>query len=559
MDPSRYNIQVHRPRIFGLPHFLYALALAFSLIGPSPSAAWAVPSVEIAPPVSTEPTSKVALAEERVTRLRQQIADILKEKALRKARVGLEVLEARSGTEVLNHNADTPFNPASNTKILTTAAALSSLGPDFRYRTVLLAAPVDGESSAAPAGVVHGDVFLQGSGDPSLDSESLAELASKLHRTGIERIDGEIRLDNNLRDIAELTKEPDPPSYGTSALILSGDRYSVHVSPGEVGHSAAVWIGPREPYFVLHNLVRTVRGKRSRIVVDHERSGNQLIVTVRGRIGVLSRPVTARKRLADTSFWAAATLLQALTDFGITVQGGVRIGPPPRGPLMVIAEHSSAPLSRICRVINKDSNNFVADILFKTLGGARFGLPGTLEKGARAVAEWLRPLGLEPARVHLVNGSGLTHDNRLRPADLGQLLFKLYHSLDLGPEFVQSLAVGGIDGTISHRFHGTLTGRVRGKTGTLSGVSVLSGYVGDQPGVMIFCIFVEGFHGRRLAAIRQAQARIVEALMRFVRDGQNPQEVPRALPLSPELSPPPDDAEPAPASGDAADDGDDEA
>src|SRR5205085_1535725 len=153
-------------------------------------------------------------------------------------------------------------------------------------------------------------------------------------------------------------------------------------------------------------------------------------------------------------------------------------------------------------------NNFVADSLFKTLGGVRFGLPGTLEKGARAVAEWLQPLGFAPERMHLVNGSGLTHENRLRPADLGQLLYKLYHSLDLGPEFLQSLAVGGIDGTIHNRFHGQTIGLVRGKTGTLSGVSVLSGYVGDRPGVMIFCIFVEGFGGRRLAGIRQAQARI---------------------------------------------------
>jgi D-alanyl-D-alanine carboxypeptidase/D-alanyl-D-alanine-endopeptidase (penicillin-binding protein 4) len=521
-------------------------------IGLLPAAARPSPSLPMAS--TSEPEASGGLREERVTRLRQQIADILKTKVLRRAHVGVEVLEAKSGTELLNHNADAPFNPASNTKIFTTAAALSSLGPDFRYRTVLLAAPAGSGSEAggASAGVLRGDLFLQGSADPSLTPESLAELASNLHRAGIERIEGDVRLDNQLRDVAALTSEAEPQSYGTGALILGGDRYSVHVSPGEVGQGAVVWVGPRLPYFVVHSLVRTVRGKRSRIVVDHERHGDQLLVTVRGRIGVANPGVTVRKRLADSSPWAVATLAQALTDFGITVSGKVRIGPPPRGPLTIVAEHSSEPLSRICRVINKDSNNFVADSLWKTVGAARFGLPGTLEKGARAVSEWLQPLGFKPERVHLINGSGLTHANRLRPVDLGQLLFKLYHSFDLGPEFVQSLAVGGVDGTISNRFHGVLAGRVRGKTGTLSGVSVLSGYVGDQPGVMIFCIFVEGFRGRFLPAVRQIQARIVEALMRFVHDDKTSNEPPHILPESPDV--PPSTTEP-PAGSDGDDEG----
>lgn len=496
-----------------------------------------------------QPVAAATIREDaRAFRLRQQISDILKMPLLRRARVGVEILKANSGAEVLNHNADALFNPASNTKILTTAAALSTLGSDFRYRTVLLATPQNADLSVAetPAlsrGILHGDVFLQGSGDPLLHPQDLATLAKNLRRAGIEHIDGAVRLDNQLRDIATLTGAAAAPSYGHGALMLNGDRYSVHVTPGELGHAAVVWVGPRQPYFVLHNLVKTVRGQRSRVLVDHERRDGQLVVTVRGRIGIKSRLVRVRRQLADSNAWVAATLGAALTDFGITVRDGVKIGPPPPGPLQVVAEYTSEPLSKICHVINKDSNNFVADNLFKTLGAARYGLPGTLEKGARAVAEWLLPLGFGPGRVHLVNGSGLTHDNRLRPADLGQLLYKLYHSLELGPEFLQSLAIGGIDGTIHHRFHGSLAGLVRGKTGTLSGVSVLSGYVGDRPGqdVMIFCIFIEGFRGRRLTAIRQAQAQIVEALMRFVRDGERPggpaftpREPPTEVPAAPD-------------------------
>lgn len=532
-----------RPRAAGLALLVWIL----------PTVAWSGPTLRLPRPAEAE--SGAVLREARAARLREQIAEILKTPALRKVRVGLSVLEAATGNEVLNHNADAPFNPASNTKIFTTAAAMATLGPDFRYRTVLLAPP-PADSSAEP-GVIRGDLFLQSTGDPSLSPEGLAEVARSLRGAGIERIEGEVRLDSQIRDIEALKTSKEAPSYGGGALILSADRYAVHVQPGDQGHPAGVWIGPRQPYFVVHNLVRTVRGKRSRIVVDHSRRDGQLVVTVRGKIGVGSRPVTVKKRLADSSAWAAATLAQAFSDFGIAVRGGVRVGPPPPGPLAVVAEHTSEPLSRICHVINKDSNNFVADALFKTLGAARFGLPGTLEKGSRAVSEWLEPLGFKPERVHLVNGSGLTHSNRLRPIDLGQLLYQLYHSLELGPEFVQSLAVGGIDGTIHHRFHGGMSGLVRGKTGTLSGVSVLSGYVGDQPGVMIFCIFVEGFRGRKLAAIRQAQTRIVESLMRFVRDGQGAHPPVISQPVLPESAPVPAPA-PADSSQDSGEGGDDD-
>jgi D-alanyl-D-alanine carboxypeptidase/D-alanyl-D-alanine-endopeptidase (penicillin-binding protein 4) len=240
-----------------------------------------------------------------------------------------------------------------------------------------------------------------------------------------------------------------------------------------------------------------------------------------------------RQRVGFATEWAVAILQQALADAGIVVRGAVQIGPPPAGPLRALAIHYSEPLADICRVVNKDSNNYVADAIWKTLGAERFGLPGTLEKGAQAVSEWLAPLGLSPSRVHLVNGSGLTYENRVRPEDLGQLLYKLYHSLDLGPVFMQTLAVGGIDGTIHYRFRGPLSGLVRGKTGTLNGVSVLSGYVGAQPGVLIFTIFVEGFRPRRLEAIRQAQATLVEEMMRCLRDGGAPLAIPALSPTKP--------------------------
>jgi len=487
----------------------------------------------------------------RVGQLRKKISEFLGGGLLRRLHVGLTVRDAQTGELMISHNATTPFNPASNTKILTTGAALSVLGADYRYRTVLLgpvASSTEADSSEPSGsnkdGVIHGSVFLQGSGDPSLTPAGLVQLAMELRRQDIHRIEGDVLIDNQFRDLKQLTAQPGAPVYGPGALMINRDSYTVRVEPGSVGRSANAWVDPRSAFFRLHNLAKTVRGKKSRLSIDHSLIGDHMVVTLRGRIGSQRGRVALRKRLGNSTAWATAILSQALADFGITLSGQVRIGAAPPGPYRILAEHLSEPLSEICRIVNKDSNNFVADVIFKTLGAERFGLPGTLEKGARAVAEWLEPQGVLPAQVKVVNGSGLTYENRIRPGDLEQILYRLYHSLSLGPVFLQTLAVGGVDGTIHHRFRGPMVGQVRGKTGTLNGVSVLSGYVGAQPGVLIFTIFVEGFRNRRLDAIRQLQARIVEELHRYLRAEVPVQSAP-VLPVvtTPEAAPPESDSE----------------
>ncbi|MFO0574402.1 MAG: D-alanyl-D-alanine carboxypeptidase/D-alanyl-D-alanine-endopeptidase [Polyangia bacterium] len=508
------------------------------------------------PPTPREDLRELPLRSPRLGRLQAQLHALVNSSTLRRLRVGVMVRDAYSGAELFSQSADSPFNPASNTKIITTAAALSVLGADFRYRTALLSPAAAAEAiGSREDGVLTGDLFVQGSGDPSLTPAGIEELARSLARLGVRRIEGDVRLDGQVRSLDELVASGGAAAaYGGGGLLLSRDSYTVRIEPGSAGGGASVRLEPASPYFVLHNRVRTVRGKRSRVSVDHSRRDDHLEVTVTGRIGTQRHRLSVRKKLVDSSAWAVATLHRALSDLGITVSGAVRVGPPPSGPLRVLAEHRSAPLSDICRVVNKDSNNFVAEVVWKTLGAARFGLPGTLEKGARAAAEWLAPMGIDPARVHLVNGSGLTYENRLRPRDLSQLLFQLYHDLDLGPELLQSLAVGGIDGTIKGRFRGGSVGLVRAKTGTLNSVSVLSGYVGTHPGALVFTIFVEGFRGRRLTAVRQAQARIVEELLRFVRSDEQLAPAVPSVPLVP--APPGPESPESPENKDDPDDED---
>jgi D-alanyl-D-alanine carboxypeptidase/D-alanyl-D-alanine-endopeptidase (penicillin-binding protein 4) len=445
--------------------------------------------------------------EQRIAQLRERLLAVLHDGPLSRTKVGVEVMQASNGDVLFAHNAAVQFNPASNTKMLTTAAAMSYLGPDFRYHTSLHGPEPDAD------GVVHGDVVLRGSGDPSLSTTDVAEIARDLSARGVKRIEGDLLADPRFhaRD-----RNADVGGDGDGALIMNRNTYGVRVRPGDIGRPALVTPEPRVDLFAVENQTTTVHGKRSRLRIDSYRKDDRLVITVRGRIADNRGEYVDMRRLADGSLLAASVLRGAMNDFGIELTGRVRAGNAAAPALL--AEHVSAPLADVCKISNKPSNNFVAEAIYKTLGGELYGIPGTLAKGTRAVADFLSSAGIKPGSYKIVNGSGLTHENRITPADLSSLLRKIYYDLSVAPEFLASLAIAGIDGTIRNRFLGTdAVGLVRAKTGTLSGVSALSGYVGDKDDVLIFSIFVQGFRQRRMNEVRHAQVRMVEAMLSYLR------------------------------------------
>jgi serine-type D-Ala-D-Ala carboxypeptidase/endopeptidase (penicillin-binding protein 4) len=465
--------------------------------------------------------------EQRIAKLRDRLVAVLHEPPLNRTKVGVEVMQASNGDVLFAHNAAVQFNPASNTKMLTTAAAISYLGADYRYHTALYGPEPDAD------GVVHGDVVLRGSGDPSLITTDVAEIARALSARGVKRIEGDLFADPRFHARGH---KADDAGDGEGALILNRNTYGVRVRPGDVGHPALVSVEPKVELFGVENQTSTVHGKRSRLRIDSYRKDDRLIITVRGRIADNRDDYVDLRRLADGSLLAASVLRSAFGDFGVELTGRVRAGN--IAATTMLAEHVSAPLSDVCRISNKPSNNFVAEAIYKTLGGELYGAPGTLAKGTRAVMDYLTSAGIKPGAYRIVNGSGLTHENRITPQDLSSLLRKIYYDLSVAPEFMSSLAVAGIDGTIRNRFMGTdAVGLVRAKTGTLNGVSALSGYVGEKDDVLIFSIFVEGFRHRRTNEVRHAQVRMVEAMLSYLRSdhaspnaGERNDEIPAAAP-----------------------------
>ena len=322
-------------------------------------------------------------------------------------------------------------------------------------------------------------------------------------------------------------------------LVVNHGLMLVRVRPGaEVGLPAEVTTTPADPSFVIHNEARTKLHRHSRITVRLKVAGARIEVDVDGRIAPGRPGLLFRRRVPQQALYAAALMRASLGAAGIVVRDDARVEavPPPKPGRAVplLAAHESAPLAILLRKINKDSENDYAERVLEAAGAEVYGGAPTQDKGVRLLREVIGELGLPPGSYVPRNGSGLGHANRITADAMAALLRTLYLDPRVGPELLQSLSVGGIDGTTRNRFKGTLAAeRVRAKTGTLRGKSCLSGLVGDGPDVLAFSILVEGLRGRSLAAVRGAQVGCVNAMMRYVYEARGGPLAPGAAPGAP--------------------------
>ena len=475
---------------------------------------------------------------DRIVRMQEALREILHDSVLRRTRVGMRVIEARTGRVFFETRGQVLMDPASNQKVLATTTALMRLGAEWRFRTEL-SGPAPG-----PDGVVVGDVYLRGSGDPTVTAFDLDAMAEALVRRGVRSIAGAVVADPRRLGADEPTVEDEGEDAANETadeadraaplsklsprapLVVSHGLISIQVRPGaEAGARAEVTTRPADSSFVIHDSVRTKPKGRPRVSARLSVTGGRIQIDVDGRV-TLGRPgLVLRRRVPQQALFAAALLRAALTSAGISVRDDARVeaAPPPRAGHLtpLLALHESAPLGVLLRKINKDSENDYAERVLEAAGAEVYGGPATEDKGVRLLREVIGELGLPPSSYVPRNGSGLGHANRITAEAMSALLRALYLDPRVGPELLQSLSVGGVDGTTRNRFKGTLAAeRVRAKTGTLAGKSCLSGLVGDGPDVLAFSILVEGLRGRSLHAVRSAQVTCVNAMMRYVREAR---------------------------------------
>ncbi|HEX7058591.1 MAG TPA: D-alanyl-D-alanine carboxypeptidase/D-alanyl-D-alanine-endopeptidase [Solirubrobacterales bacterium] len=359
---------------------------------------------------------------------------------------GLMVIDAVTGRQVCGRAVDRARPLASNMKLFTTSTALARLGPDIRIPTKVLS---DGRLDQD--GILHGSLYLQGGGDPALGSPAFYDRFRGGLGTNLFALKRQIRV-AGIRAV-------------TGRLFADDTVFDRLRGVADSGFAVSPYIGPL-----------------SGLAFDSGYSGPD-----------------GRSFARDPAKTAATALARSLRKAGVRVRARVALRAAPaeaRG----VATIRSPSLTRLVEQTAVYSDNFYAETLLKLIG-ARLGDEGSTAAGAEVVARFARSLGSD---VHAVDGSGLTRSNRASPAQVVRLLQGV-RGTEVGDEFIQDLALAGREGTVADRMHGSAAeGRCRTKTGTLTGVSNLSGYCFNRSGrVMIFSVLMGSVRDLSLAHYEQ--------------------------------------------------------
>jgi D-alanyl-D-alanine carboxypeptidase/D-alanyl-D-alanine-endopeptidase (penicillin-binding protein 4) len=427
-------------------------------------------------------------------------------------RVSLTVIDTSTGQTLFAHNAKTPLNPASNLKLLTAATAMIELGPEYRTRTALYGRMHDG--------ILDGDLCLKGQADPTLTRADLGVFAQRILDEGVREIAG-VTIDGSYFDGSYLPpafeqqpNEVAPFRAAIAALSINGNAYTLRVRPGPSEGAPAFASVDGAGYFEIDNGLTTAGAQLTPNIVATEKDlGDRIALSLRGTLPLGTASLAYQRRVSAPLPYAGYVFIEALRVAGIKVAPRVTIGTC-RSDAPLIALRTSPPLAEMLTRLGKDSDNFVAEMLLKTLGAEKRRTPGTSADGVAVVQDTIRRLGLPGEALTMINGSGLFQGNRVTTELLAQLLTTLFRNSSYRADFVSHLAVGGVDGTLARRFRNLPASRiVRAKTGTLDDVIALSGYVlGPTPErVIAFSFLANGVSGKHNQA-RELSDHVVEAI-----------------------------------------------
>lgn len=476
------------------------------------------------------------------TSSQDQLADVINETIGRDpftgAFWGIHIVNLRSGTVLYSKNADQSFVPASNVKLFTTAAALEQLGSDYRYRTRIYAdGPIED-------GTLKGNLIVRGSGDPTIGgyeqrhdpTQLFRRWARSLQKLGISHITGNIIGDDSRFDETPLGHgwSWSDISYAYSAeiggLVFNENTIDLHVEGREVGQPARIsWDPFGTDYVEVVNRSRTVHYRKEEDE-EYQRVMGTNTIHVQTRVHPNGEE-TESLTITNPTRYFAHILREVLLQEGVTVDGQavdldktgtkVRYETP---DVRRIASHTSPPLSAIVKTLTHESQNLYAEQILRTLAvevppETNEDLPpGSSPLGVKAVRETLARAEVDTSHIQLVDGSGLSRQNLVRPRAMVRLLQHMWLHPDaaVSSAFYDSLPEGG-EGTLRYRFQNHTPGHtsVRAKTGTLSNTSSLSGYVNSENGTpLAFTVFCN-HHQTESHQVRAAQDVIVNQLARL--------------------------------------------
>lgn len=410
--------------------------------------------------------------------LPRPVAQVMEWQQLSEENVSIWVQAVDEAVPLLAFRADVPRNPASITKLFTTYAALEALGPAYRWTTEVYA------RDKARNGVLDGDLWIKGYGDPFLVNEEFWKLVGEIRRLGIKEIRGDLVFDNSHYALAP----EDPGAFDNQPhraynqpphpLLVNFNALQFHVEPDPEQDVVRVQAEPPLPSLRLDNRLRPGTG-----ACGGFQRGVSYSVPDEGQVvleGQYSRACDRFRllRVAVSPPVYAHGLFQLYwQQMGGTFSGRWREDTWLNDEVQPLLVHHSRSLGELVRVVNKYSNNVMTRHFKLALGVEAYGEPATENKGNQALLEVLESRGLDTRELVVDNAAGLSRTNRASARQVAGLLQRAYRS-QYAPEFLASLPLAGMDGTVRRRFQNAEeTGRMRLKTGRLDHVSAIAGYV----------------------------------------------------------------------------------
>jgi D-alanyl-D-alanine carboxypeptidase/D-alanyl-D-alanine-endopeptidase (penicillin-binding protein 4) len=478
-----------REGTFGLMHTLTARLLASFLIVlliPLPDAFAQKKKSQRSrrkAPVRKAPAPEVATG----TTLQERLASLVNGRVASNSEASIQIAEVASGRVVAERNADMPVAPASNMKLFTTGAALDLLGGGFTVRTTVYAL-----GEAGPSGVLAGDLKIVGRGDPTIggrfhDGDATAVIrqwAADLKRAGIKTVRGNLVLEYGYFDTEyvhptwpedQLVNWYEAP---VSAFSMQEGCVQVRVLPSAGRAACRVEFQPPTNYVKLENSCVTGRGLP---FITRHRNSNTIIV--RGGVPARSGPTEVFVTVENPIHYFAAVTAETLAREGVEIEGNIIMTPrDTRGGWRAVAEHST-PMNILVYVVNKKSQNHYAEQMLKILGAEKK-QNGSFAAGSDVVTAWLTSrVGVPPGQVSMTDGSGMSRNNRASAASFIRLLRYMWDT-PWRQDFVSSMPyTGDPDSKFGNRLRNPPYARqVYAKTGYITGVVGLSGYVHAQSG-----------------------------------------------------------------------------
>ncbi len=429
--------------------------------------------------------------------------------------LSIYVENLESGESTLAWNEEQPRNPASVAKLLTTLVALDTLGPSYRWRTevYLQGDVVDGK--------LDGNLLLKGYGDPFLVTERVWQMLRQIRQSGIKHIGGDLLLDDSYfsvdaSDPAEFDGEP-LRAYNVqpNALLTNFKVVRYVFEPDPASKAVRVTLDPALDNLQVINKLSQVTGQcygyQRGITITPNENKDRFVLSGRFPDGCKSYAMD-RTVLGHNEF-TFGLFKSIWQESGGSISGGWKnqVVPHDSTPYLTF---ESEPLSDVITMINKHSNNVMARQLLYTLAAEVLGAPGTEQGGRDVVQQWLDAQNLNSPALQLDNGAGLSRDARMTARQIAQLLRFAYRSPFM-PEYMSSLSISGLDGTLARRFrNGPLTGKAHIKTGSLDHVSAIAGYLQSKSGGRFIVVALQNHPDIHRGPGEEVQ----EALLRWVYD-----------------------------------------